>query len=181
MSKIGRKPIDVGSAKIEIKGQQIHYSGKKGTGVYVLPEGMIAKLEGTALSLSFEGAKSNDTNRIWGLHRALLANAIKGSQQEFERTVIITGLGFKAAVAGAKVTFSLGFSHKIDFALPKEISLEVDKTGQRLIFKSSDRELLGLVCSQVRALRPPEPYKGTGIKFENEVIVRKAGKTKASA
>ncbi len=182
MSKIGRKPIDVGSAKIEIKGQQIHYSGKKSNGVYILPEGMTAKLEGNLLSLAFESAqKSGDSNRIWGLHRALLANAIKGSQQEFERTVIITGLGFKAAVAGAKVTFSLGFSHKIDFALPKEVSLEVDKTGQRLVFRSVDRELLGLVCSQVRALRPPEPYKGTGIKFENEVIARKAGKTKASA
>jgi len=182
MSKIGRKPIDIGSAKIEIKEQQVHYSGKKGTGFYVLPEELVATLEGTQLSLSLKNAKpSNDSNRIWGLHRALLANAIKGCQQEFERTVIITGLGFKAAIAGAKITFSLGFSHKIEFPLPKEVSLEVDKTGQRLIFRSVDRELLGLVCSQVRALRPPEPYKGTGIKFENEVIVRKAGKTKASA
>lgn len=182
MSKIGRKPIDIGSAKVEIKGQEIHYSGKKGSGTYVLPEGMHAKLDGKMLSLSFDGSqKSADINRIWGLHRALLANRIKGIQQDFEKVMQINGLGFKAAVSGNKVVFSLGFSHKIDFVLPKEVSLEVDKTGQRLVFRSPDKELMGQVCSQVRALRPPEPYKGTGVKLETEVIARKAGKTKAAA
>jgi large subunit ribosomal protein L6 len=181
MSKIGRKPIDVGPAKIEIKGNEIHFSGKKGTGVYVLPEGMTASLEGTMLSLGVDkNSKSSDTNRIWGLHRALLANKIKGCQQEFEKIVQINGLGFKAVVSGSKVVFSLGFSHKIDFMLPKDVTLEVDKTGQRLVFRSPDKELMGQVCSQVRALRPPEPYKGTGVKYETEVIARKAGKTKAA-
>ncbi len=182
MSKIGRKPIDIGSAKVEIKGQEVHFSGKKGSGSYVLPEGMIATLDGKFLTLSFDKSqKSADINRIWGLHRALLANRIKGIQQDFEKTVQITGLGFKAAVSGNKVVFSLGFSHKIDFTLPKDVSLEVDKTGQKLIFRSPDKELMGHVCSQVRALRPPEPYKGTGVKLEGEVIARKAGKTKAAA
>jgi len=182
MSKIGRKPIDVGSAKIEIKGNEIHFSGKKGTGVYVLPEGMTASLNGTLLSLSFDknSKNSSDANRIWGLNRALLANKIKGCQQEFEKIIQINGLGFKAVVSGSKVVFSLGFSHKIDFMLPKDVTLEVDKTGQRLVFRSPDKELMGQVCSQVRALRPPEPYKGTGVKYETEVIARKAGKTKAA-
>lgn len=181
MSKIGRKPIDVGTAKIEIKGNEIHYSGKKGTGVYVLPKGMTASLEGTALTLGLDkNSKNSDANRIWGLHRALLANKIKGCQQEFEKIIQITGLGFKAIVTGSKVVFSLGFSHKIDFMLPKDVTLEVDKTGQRLVFRSSDKELMGQVCSQVRALRPPEPYKGTGVRYETEVITRKAGKTKAA-
>lgn len=181
MSKIGRKPIDVGTAKIEIKGNEIHFSGKKGTGVYVLPEGMTASLEGTMLSLGVDkNSKNSDTNRIWGLNRALLANKIKGCQQEFEKIVQINGLGFKAVVSGSKVVFSLGFSHKIDFMLPKDVTLEVDKTGQRLVFRSPDKELMGQVCSQVRALRPPEPYKGTGVKYETEVIARKAGKTKAA-
>ena len=119
-------------------------------------------------------------NRIWGLNRALLANNIQGCQQEFEKAVQINGLGFKAAVSGSKVVFSLGYSHKIDFELPKEVTLEVDKTGQKLMFRSSDKEMLGQVCSKVRALRPPEPYKGTGIKLESETIARKAGKTKAA-
>lgn len=183
MSKIGRKPIDIGSAKVEIKGNEIHFSGKKGSGVYVLPEGMNATLTDKLLVLGFDknGQNSSDMNRIWGLHRALLANKIKGCQQEFERVLQINGLGFKAAVSGDKVLFSLGFSHKIDYILPKGVALEVDKTGQRLTFRSPDKELMGHVCSQVRALRPPEPYKGTGIKFETEVIARKAGKTKAAA
>lgn len=181
MSKIGRKPIDIGSAKIEIKGQEVHYSGKKGSGVYVLPEGMTAKLDGKLLYLTFENKNGSDANRIWGLNRALLANHIKGIQQDFEKVLQINGLGFKAAVSGNKIVFSLGFSHKIDFTLPKDVSLEVDKTGQRLTFRSPNKELMGLVCSQVRALRPPEPYKGTGVKLETEVIARKAGKTKAAA
>lgn len=183
MSKIGRKPIDIGSAKVEIKGREIQYSGKKGSGVFVLPEGMTATLNGIALALHFDKnvKDASDANRIWGLNRALLANKIKGCQQEFDKVLIINGLGFKATTSGNKVIFSLGFSHKIDFDLPKEVTLEVDKTGQRLTFRSSDKELLGSVCSKVRALRPPEPYKGTGIKVETEVIARKAGKTKAAA
>lgn len=181
MSKIGRKPIDIGSAKVEIKGNEIQFSGKNGSGVFVLPEGMTVALNDKLLSLSVDkNNKNSDVNRIWGLTRALLANKIKGCQQSFERVVQINGLGFKAAVSGSKVVFSLGFSHKIDFNLPKDVTLEVDKTGQRLVFRSPDKELMGLVCSQVRALRPPEPYKGTGIKFETEVIARKAGKTKAA-
>lgn len=182
MSKIGRKPIDIGSAKVEVKGQEVHYSGKRETGVYALPKGMSATLDGKLLSLTFDkNEKNHDANRIWGLNRALLANKIKGCQQDFEKIVIITGLGYKAAVSGNKVVFSLGYSHKIDFMLPKDVTLEVDKTGQRLVFRSPDKELMGQVCSQVRALRPPEPYKGTGIKLETEVIARKAGKTKAAA
>lgn len=182
MSKIGRKPIDIGLAKVEVKGQEVHYSGKRETGVYVLPAGMNAKLDGKMLSLTFEkGEKNHDANRVWGLNRALLANKIKGCQQDFEKVVVITGLGYKAAVSGTKVVFSLGFSHKIDFMLPKDVTLEVDKTGQRLVFRSPNKELMGQVCSQVRALRPPEPYKGTGVKLETEVIARKAGKTKAAA
>lgn len=181
MSKIGRKPIDIGSAKVEVKGQEVHYSGKKGSGVYVLPEGMGAKLDEKLLYLTYDKKDGSDVNRVWGLHRALLANNIKGIQQDFEKILLINGLGFKATVSGNKVVFSLGYSHKIDFVLPKDVSLEVDKTGQRLVFRSPNRELMGLVCSQVRALRPPEPYKGTGIRLETEVIARKAGKTKASA
>lgn len=184
MSKIGRRPIDIGSAKVEVKGQEIHYSGNKSNGIFVLPTALVAHLEGKLLTISVrdkQEASGREINRIWGLNRALLANAIKGCQQEFEKVIQINGLGFKAALSGSKIVFSLGYAHKIDFNLPKEVSLEVDKTGQRLVFRSANKELVGQVCSQVRALRPPEPYKGTGIKLETEVIARKAGKTKAAA
>ena len=110
-----------------------------------------------------------------------MANKIWGADQGFEKQLRITGLGFKALAVSGKIQFSLGYSHKIDFLLPQGVTVEIDKTGQNLLFKSVDKELLGLVCSRVRALRPPEPYKGTGIQYAQEVILRKAGKAKAAA
>jgi large subunit ribosomal protein L6 len=187
MSKIGRKPIDIGAAQVEIRGQEIHYTGKKLKGVFVLADELVAHLDGKILLLnakdkeSLSSKQQANLNRVWGLNRALLANKIKGSQEEFAKGVQITGLGFKAALSGNKVTFSLGYSHKIDYELPAGVSLELDKTGQKLTFKCSDKELIGQVCSHVRSLRVPEPYKGTGIKYDTEVITRKAGKTKAAA
>ena len=187
MSKIGRKPIKIGSVKVEIKDNEIHYAGKRASGVHILPEQLSAQLDGDSLLLVIREKDSLNEKEIgrifevWGLHRALLANKIKGAQEDFARGLLITGLGFKAQLSGAKVTFNLGFTHKIEMELPKEVSLEIDKSGQKLMFKSPDKELLGKVCSHVRSMRPPEPYKGTGIKYDNEVIVRKAGKTKAAA
>jgi large subunit ribosomal protein L6 len=183
MSKIGRKSIDIGNVQVEIKGQEVHYKGKKSSGVYILPDSLKAELKEKKLVIirAQENDTARDTNRVWGLARALLANKIKGAQNEFEKLIQINGLGFKAQLSGSKVVFSLGYSHKIDFMLPAGVTLEVDKTGQKLTFKSADKELIGHVASQVRALRPPEPYKGTGIKLATEVIKRKAGKTKAAA
>ena len=122
---------------------------------------------------------TRDTNRLWGLHRALLNNKIIGADVGFTKKLEINGLGYKAVVQGPKIQFSLGYSHKIDMELPKDVTLVVDKSGQKLAFSSFDKDLLGQVCSDVRALRPPEPYKGTGIKYADEVIRRKADKAKA--
>lgn len=185
MSKIGRKPIDLDQIEVKINGQEIAYKGKKNAGVYTLPNLLQAEVSENKLNLVINKENKSrkgirDVNRVWGLHRALLANTLKGSAQDFEKKLEINGLGFKAAVAGSKVVFSLGFSHKIDFELPKEVTMEVDKSGQKLTLKSPNKELLGQVGSQIRALRPPEPYKGTGIKYLDEQIVRKAGKTKAA-
>lgn len=181
MSKIGRKAINIGNVKVEIKDNDVHYKGPKASGAYVVPKELSVQLQGALLTVKpQEGSRSRDMNRIWGLHRALLANAIKGADVGFEKQLIIEGLGFKAALAGNKVTFNLGYSHKIDFALPAGVSLEIDKTGQKLVFKSADKALVGHVCSLVKSLRPTEPYKGTGIRLSTETITRKAGKTKAS-
>jgi large subunit ribosomal protein L6 len=182
MSKIGRKPIDLGGVKIEIKGNEILYKGKKSSGAYELPDQLEAELKEKSLLVkpTSSAAKDREINRIWGLHRALLANKIKGSDEGFETQLRINGLGFKAVVAGKKVVFSIGFSHKVEIDLPEGVTLEVDKTGQILNFKSFDKELVGAICSKIRAIRPPEPYKGTGIKWATEVILRKAGKAKSA-
>lgn len=179
MSKIGRKPIDIKGVKVDVKNRSLHYNGAKDSGVYELPEILDVEINGDVLKL-VSNEKSRDVNRIWGLHRALLSNKIKGAQEEFLYKIQIVGLGYKAKQIGDKLEFSLGYSHKIDFDLPKEVTVTIDKSGQNLGFKSADKEKLGLVCSKVRSFRKPEPYKGTGIKFENEVLLRKAGKTKGS-
>ncbi len=180
MSKIGRRPIDVGGSKVEVKGQEVHYTGKKSSGVYILPKELTVALDGKQLRISAEDKFNSDVRRVWGLHRALLSNAIKGSDTVFEKQIKINGLGFKAQVSGNKVQFSLGFSHKIDLNLPKNVTIETDKTGQLLTVKSFDKDLLGKVCSEIRSFRPPEPYKGTGVQYATEVILRKAGKTKSA-
>ena len=182
MSKIGRKPIAIGSVTVDVKGNEIHYKGKNSSGVYGLSEVLRAELVDGMLWLKpAEGvAPSRDLNRIWGMHRALLANEIKGADVGFDKEIQITGLGYKAVQSGNKITFSLGYSHKIDFELPKEVSLKIDKTGQKLAFSSFDRQKLGQVCGLIKSLRKTEPYKGTGIKLTTDTVIRKAGKTKAS-
>ena len=181
MSKIGRKPIELGNVSVEIKNNQVHYKGTKSSGTYQLPDNFKVVVDANKLSLkpAHEEKTSRDFNRVWGMHRALLSNAITGAGAGFSKDVIITGLGFKGVLSGNKVTFALGYSHKIDFELPKDVSLQIDKTGQKLTFSSFDKQKLGQVCSLVKALRKTEPYKQTGIKLLTDVVIKKAGKTKA--
>lgn len=178
MSKIGRKPIALGSVKTEIKGLEIHYSGKHAQGVHVLPGILKAEIEENQLTV-MAAEKTSDTNRLWGLHRALLANRITGAETGFTRQITIVGLGFKAIKKGEGLEFSLGYSHKIDFPLPKGLTIDIDKTGQQLTLWANDKELVGHISSKIRALRPPEPYKGTGIHYTGVPIRRKAGKAKS--
>ncbi len=183
MSKIGRKPIDISDVQVEVKGQEVHYKGSKASGIYYLPELLEAKIADNFLTIEprkekTQGSRKRDVNREWGMHRALLSNIISGSKKEFEKNIEIVGLGYKTVQSGNKLTFSLGFSHKIEFVLPKGVSIAIDRTGQKITMSSPNRELLGLVCSQICALRAPEPYKGTGVKLSTDYIVRKAAKGK---
>lgn len=178
MSKIGRKPIPITSAKIAIVGKALTISGAKEKFDHELPEGLSAALDGKNLLVSAD-ANTRRIRTLWGLHRALLANKVKGVETGFEQKVTIVGLGFKAQLAGKKVTLTLGYTHKIDYELPQDVSLELDKTGQQLTFKSASKFSLGNVCDAIRSFRPPEPYKGTGIIRQGETVIRKAGKTKA--
>lgn len=183
MSKIGRKPIDVSNLQIDVKGSEVHFKGPKASGVYTLPDQFQASVVDSKLTIlpRKEGAKTTrqrEINREWGLHRALLSNELTGAQKEFETLVEIVGLGYKGVVSGNKIVFTIGYSHKIDFEIPKGVSVAVDKTGQKLTLTSANKELLGAVCSEICALRRPEPYKGTGIKLANQYIVRKAAKGK---
>ncbi len=186
MSKIGRKPIIIDGLTVDIKGQAIHYKGSNASGVYHLTPELQVQVEGKNLYLKTTKPQESMTtkevaavNCLWGLNRALLANELGGAAQEFEKMLEINGLGYKAALADKKVIFTLGYSHKIEKDIPQGISVEIDKSGQKVKVKSVNRFLVGQFCSEVRALRPPEPYKGKGIKLQTEVIFRKsAGKGK---
>ncbi len=178
MSKVGRKPIKLQDVKLEVNGQEIKYSGKCASGVHVIPELLEIKYENDEVSL-VPRKMTRESKCLWGLHRALLANKIQGAQKPFEKQVQIVGLGFKAIPKGNVVEFSLGFSHKINFDLPAGVTIETDKVGQLLTLRSTDKELLGQTCGQLRFLRPVEPYKGTGVRVTTDVVIRKTGKTKA--
>lgn len=180
MSKIGRKPLAISGLTVTIKGNDIHYKGKNHSGTYFLPSDFTARIENDKLFVE-PHANAKVEGCQWGMHRALLANALAGATHDFERKVEINGLGFKAQLAGDKITFSLGYTNKITLDLPKEVKLTIDKTGQKLSFTSFDKEKLGQICALVRSLRPPEPYKGTGIKYAEEIIKKKAGKAKAGS
>lgn len=180
MSKIGRKPINIDGLKVEVKGQDVHYKGAHASGVHHVPAALNVEIKDQKLYVSVKSKgdmssrEVSGVNRLWGLHRALLANELGGAAQEFEKMLEINGLGYKAALAGKKMVFTLGYSHKIEKDIPAGMSIEVDKSGQKVKVKSSDRFLVGQFCSEIRALRLPEPYKGKGIKLQTEVILRKA-------
>jgi large subunit ribosomal protein L6 len=186
MSKIGRKPIKLDGVKVDIKGQDVHYSGPKSSGIYHLSPELNATIKDGALYIAPVGNQGDMTQKqlrniycTWGLQRALLANKLIGAAKEFEKTLEINGLGYKAVVAGKKIVLTLGHSHKIEQDVPAGILVEVDKSGQKIKVKSFDKILVGQFCSNIRKLREPEPYKGKGVKLQTEVIFRKsAGKGK---
>jgi large subunit ribosomal protein L6 len=141
---------------------------------HALPPGIGVAVESNAVSFTREG----DTRQLRALHgltRALVANAVKGVHQSFTRELEIVGIGYKAQVQGRVLNLSLGFSHPIDFPIPEGIEIKVDKQT-RLIVSGPDRQLVGQVAAEIRGLRPPEPYKGKGVKYVDEVIKKKAGK-----
>ena len=146
-------------------------------GNLLVHNGSVFMMEENWDALINRDSDSRDDRARHGLMRALLANMVTGVTTGFERKLEINGVGYRAEVAGQKVTFALGYSHPVVFELPKGISAKVDKNI--VILSGIDRELLGETAATVRGFRPPEPYKGKGIKYVEEVIRRKVGKTGA--
>ena len=178
MSRLGRKPIAVPKGvNITIGADAVTVKGPKGELKRAVPEGVSVKNEGGNLVVS-RASDSRDHRARHGLVRALLANMVKGVTDGFERKLEINGVGYRAEVAGQKLTLALGYSHPVVYDLPKGIGAKVDKN--LVILTGSDRELLGETAAKVRSFRPPEPYKGKGVKYLEEHIRRKVGKTGAS-
>jgi large subunit ribosomal protein L6 len=174
MSRIGRKPVPLPKGvALSQKAGQFAVKGPKGELAKILPAGISIKLEGDKLVVS-RADDSRDNRARHGLVRAHLANMVKGVTDGWTRELEINGVGYRAEVAGDTITFALGYAHPVVFKLPKTVSAKVEKN--RLTLTSADKDLLGQIAAKLRELRPPEPYKGKGVKYAEEVIKRKVGK-----
>jgi large subunit ribosomal protein L6 len=178
MSRIGKQPIQIpDGVDVKIDGNLIIVKGKKGELIQkILPEiGLEIKDKNIVVK---ELRKTKNSSALWGTFRALINNMVNGVTDGFEKKLIIEGIGFRAAVNGNKLVLNLGFSHPIEIEAPKGIEFKIDKNT--IIISGSDRQLVGQVAASIRAKKKPEPYKGKGIRYEGEIIRRKAGKKTVS-
>lgn len=178
MSRIGKLPIPVpAGVKVEIKGQDIAVTGKKGTlSRTVHPEISLALEDGSILVNGREDTRNVSAFR--GLTRSLINNMVVGVDEGFKKVLVIEGVGYRASMAGNNLSLSVGYSNPVEFALPEGVSGNVEN-NTKIVLESIDKESLGLTAAKIRAIRKPEPYKGKGIRYDDERIVRKAGKTGA--
>ncbi len=174
MSRIGRQPIEVpAGVNVEFEGDVIMATGPKGTLEVKLLPGLKVEQNENVLTV-VKKLDNEETQRTFGLQRTLINNIVVGVSQGYERRLEINGVGYRANVAGNIINLSLGYSHPIEFKLPQGVEAKVEKN--LIILNSADKQLVGQVAANIRALRKPEPYKGKGIKYVEERIRRKAGK-----
>lgn len=182
MSRIGKMPVVVPSGvQVSVSGAKVKAKGPLGELEETLPSMIKAELKDGVVHLSADYAAAKNVSALHGMARARVNNLVKGVSTGFSRVLEIVGLGFRAEVAGSKITMSLGKSHPVIFEAPAGVKIAVDPKKTVLTLSCASRELLGETVARIRELRPPEPYKGTGIRYQGEHIRRKAGKTAAGA
>lgn len=175
MSRIGKRPIAIPSGvKVALSGSTISVQGPKGTLSRELTDGVAVSVE--ADQVVVRRPDENSGTAMQGLVRSLVANMVEGVNNGFEKVLEINGVGYRAEIRGKTINLSLGFSHPVEYALPEGIDAEVEKQTKVKI-RGIDKELVGATAAKIRSFRAPEPYKGKGIKYAGERIIRKAGKT----
>jgi large subunit ribosomal protein L6 len=182
MSRIGRKPIVIPKGvKVSINDEKIEVSGPKGTVENRVPEGVRFKMEGDRLVAERESA---ERAAVHGLARALVQNAVTGVTEGFTRQLDIVGVGYKAELQGKRMIFSLGYSHTIEFPIPKGIEVKVERLNKPIqqyqttvTITGIDRQQVGQIAADIRSLRRPDPYKGKGVRYAGEALKLKPGKT----
>jgi large subunit ribosomal protein L6 len=177
MSRIGKKPIPLPSGVKVAIGEQLEVTGPKGKLMVPIPAGITIEQAGGKLEVK---RASDDHAALHGLTRALAANAVQGVSTGFVRELDIVGIGYRADIKGQVATFTLGYSHPIEVLLPPGVDLKIDKQTH-LTLSGYDRQMLGQVAANIRALRKPDPYKNKGIRYTGEALRKKVGKTGASA
>jgi large subunit ribosomal protein L6 len=176
MSRIGKLPIAIpANVDINYSGSEITVKGKFGTLQTKIPDGIKVQQEENTLKINLE-SETRNFRELHGLYRTLINNMILGVSEQFKLTLILKGVGYRAAVQGTEIVLSLGYSHPVKIEIPKDLSIEIVQ-NTTINLTSCDKELLGLFAANIRAWRRPEPYKGKGILYKNEQIIRKAGKS----
>jgi large subunit ribosomal protein L6 len=177
MSRVGKKPIPLPKGvKISVSADSLQVEGPKGKQSVPVPAGITLRQQDGHVELQRDG---DDKAALHGLTRALAANAVQGVSTGFTRELDIVGIGYRCDVKGRVATFTLGYSHPIEFYLPDGIDVKVDKQTH-LVLTGADRQLLGQTAANMRALRPPDPYKNKGVRYTGEALRKKVGKTGAS-
>lgn len=181
MSRIGRKPVAIPSGvTAEIKAGVVHVKGPKGELSYTLLPEVTVTIEGSEVVIT----RASDVKEIrarHGLTRALIQNMVKGVSDGYQKELEIIGVGYKAALKGKVLQLQLGYSHPIDYDIPKDIEIVQDEKNKNILrIRGADKQMVGQVAAQIRELRPPEPYKGKGIRYTDEYVRRKVGKAAAA-
>lgn len=175
MSRIGKKPVPIPpGVKIQVEGQVVTAQGPKGRLVQPLPSGLRVTVDDGKVLIA-RGGEDRKIRALHGLARSLVANMVHGVTQGFERKLEIVGIGYRAQLQGRNLQLALGFSHPVVFPLPEGVTAEVEKQTA-ITLRGSDKAVLGQTAARLRALRKPDPYKGKGIRYADEVVRRKVGK-----
>jgi large subunit ribosomal protein L6 len=176
MSRIGKQPIAIPpKVKVEVKGQKVFVEGPKGKLDWQLPQRTSLKVENGKVVVSRQGDDA-EAKALHGLSRALVNNMVRGVTEGFVKKLEIQGVGFKAAVQGQAVNLILGYSHPISYPIPPQIKVTVEE-NTKLTIEGPDRQVVGQVAAELRSFYPPEPYKGKGVRYSDERVIRKEGKT----
>jgi len=177
MSRIGKHPVPVpAGVTVQVTGQTVTAKGKLGQLSLNLIEEIEAKLEDGKLVV-LPRIETVRARQNWATARTNVANLVTGVDKGFTRNLEITGVGYKAAVAGSELVLNLGFSHDIRYPIPAGITMKCDKPTS-ISISGADKQQVGQIAAEIRSYRPPEPYKGKGVKYDNETIIRKEGKKK---
>ncbi|SRR6185437_1002565 len=177
MSRIGKKPVQVpAGVTASVNGQTVTAKGPKGELKYVVNDEVLVKFENGEIAVQPRD-DSKDARSKWGLSRTQIVNILTGVKDGFEKKLEISGVGYRAAMQGKNLQLALGFSHDVVYQTPEGITISVPKPTE-IIVSGSDKQVVGQVAAEIRKYRGPEPYKGKGVKYAGEVIVRKEGKKK---
>jgi large subunit ribosomal protein L6 len=177
MSRIGKKPVAIpDGVTATVDGQTVTAKGPKGELRYVVNDEVLVAMEDGAVSVEPRD-QSKDARSKWGMSRSMIQNIVDGVKDGFERKLEINGVGYRAAMQGKNIQLSLGFSHEVVYQVPEGITAACPKPTE-IVLNGIDKQQLGQVAAEIREFRPPEPYKGKGVKYAEETIIRKEGKKK---